>query len=138
MKLKEYYGAGMILYHRDKDGISVLLEKRSDNATWAIPGGGFSESDRYTKSGRNLKATAIRELYEETEIRIGEEDAWLVKTYSFPFFTYAVYAAEANEKYTAKINHESLEAVWHSIDGIPKEANIMTRIEINDFRRRMR
>lgn len=33
MSLKSYNGAGMIIYHKDKEGISIFLEKRSDNHT---------------------------------------------------------------------------------------------------------
>ena len=46
----------MIIYHRGSNGrMHLLLEKRSDDHSWAIPGGGASAMDE------NLMAAAIRE-----------------------------------------------------------------------------
>ena len=64
LKLRHYYGAGMVLYTKDGNGcISVLLEKRADNHTWAIPGGAIEECEKYIKA-------AYRETYEETGIKV--------------------------------------------------------------------
>ena len=68
LKLRHYYSAGMILYTKDGNGcISVLLEKRSDNHTWAIPGGAIAEWEKY------IQATQT-ETYDATGIKI--EAAW--------------------------------------------------------------
>ena len=132
MKIRKYYGAGIILYHKDDDRISVFLEKRSDNSSWAIPGGGFSDRDRY------LKATAIRELWEETGITIRPNNVHLMKKYRLPFFTYAVFVSECQEEYSAVVNWESKAASWFDIRELPAASNWMTKIELNDFRRRIR
>ena len=132
MKIRKYYGAGIILYHREGNVISVLLEKRSDNGSWAIPGGGYS-----TRDG-DLKATAVRELREETGIAITSDNVQLVKEYSLPFFRYAVFASECQEKHKAMLNWESADASWFDIRELPAASNWITKIELDDFRRRIR
>lgn len=125
MSFKSYEGAGMIIYHKDKEGISILLEKRSDNHTWAIPGGGYSAKDR------SLLETAVRETREETGINIDKAD--LVKTYSVPLFRYSVYASCLSYKVKPKRNWESEDIRWFNINDLPDGMNIMTKIEIKDF-----
>lgn len=129
MKIRTYKGAGMILFHKDGDRLSVLLEKRSDNHTWAIPGGGYSPA-----KDKSLLDTAIRETFEETGIHVRE--ASLIRTYRLPLFTYAVYASELDSKVIPKKNWESDEIQWFHIKKLPKGINWMTMIELNDFIRR--
>ncbi|MBO8435583.1 MAG: NUDIX domain-containing protein [Spirochaetes bacterium] len=126
MKIRKYEGAGMILYHRDDNGnISILLEKRFDDHTWAIPGGGYSDKDKI------LLNTAIRETYEETGLSIRGADH--VKTYRLPFFTYAVFSSELDREELPKRNWESEEIRWFPISDLPKGMNIITGIEIRNF-----
>ena len=128
LKLRHYYGAGMILYTKDgNDGISVLLEKRSDNHTWAIPGGAIEEWEKYIKA-------AQRETYEETGIKI--ESAWPVMNYHLPYFSYYVFASELSHKTVPRKNWESDAIEWFSIEDLPEGMNWMTRIEIKDFIRK--
>ena len=128
LKLRHYYGAGMILYTKDGDGcISVLLEKRSDNHTWAIPGGAIEECEKFIKA-------AQREAYEETGIKV--ESAWPVMNYHLPYFSYYVFASELSHKAVPRKNWESDAIEWFSIDELPEGMNWMTRIEIKDFIRK--
>ena len=128
LKLRHYYGAGMILYTKDgNNGFSVLLEKRSDNHTWAIPGGAIGECEKYIQA-------AYRETYEETGIKV--ESAWPVKNYHLPYFSYYVFASELSHKAVPRKNWESDTIEWFSIDKLPEGMNWMTRIEIKDFIRK--
>lgn len=79
--MKAYYGAGVIVYSYDEEGrLCILLELRAKQlrggGTWGIPGGGYEENkDGMTPDGkRNLKACAIRETGEETDLRIAGKD----------------------------------------------------------------
>jgi 8-oxo-dGTP pyrophosphatase MutT (NUDIX family) len=45
------------------DGDRVLLTRRSDNGQWCLPGGGMDPGERPSE-------TAVREVYEETGLRI--------------------------------------------------------------------
>lgn len=55
----------MLALQRD-DGL-VLLIKRADDGTWCLPGGGAEQ-------GGSFARTAIAELFEETGVRVAEED----------------------------------------------------------------
>ena len=128
MKLRHYFGAGMILYTRDRDGsISVLLEKRSDNQTWAIPGGSIEDLEKYLEAAK-------RETLEETGIEV--DSAWPVKNYHLPYFTYCVFASMLPHKAVAKKNWESDEIGWFALNNLPEGMNWMTKIELGDFVRK--
>ena len=71
MSLKNYHGAGVLLfrYNKEKETFEVLLGKRSIHrgyGKWAIPGGGLERKD----GDFNYRACAFRELWEETGIDI--------------------------------------------------------------------
>ena len=53
----------------------ILLQQRSDNGRWGLPGG-------CQDLGENLRTTAVRELFEETGIKVNEEDLVLIDTLS--------------------------------------------------------
>lgn len=53
-------GVGVII--RDERG-RILLEKRSDNGIWAIPGGGI-------EPGESVEEAALREIKEETGLTV--------------------------------------------------------------------
>lgn len=53
----------------------ILLETRSDNGCFSFPGGALN-------MGEKVKSGAIRETYEETGIKLKEEDLKLIGIYS--------------------------------------------------------
>ena len=53
-------GANAIIFNENRE---VLLEKRSDNGFWGLPGGGID-------IGESLEQGAIREVFEETGLRV--------------------------------------------------------------------
>lgn len=53
---------GVAVIIRDPEG-RILLERRSDNGVWAIPGGGI-------ESGESVRETAVREIKEETGLTL--------------------------------------------------------------------
>lgn len=128
MKLNNYFGAGMILYTRDSHGvIHVLLEKRADDHTWAIPGGALDDLEDYEKA-------AIRETFEETGIHI--DSAWCVARYQLPYFSYWVYASRLDTQQAPVKNWESDTIQWFPINNLPEGMNWMTRTELNAFIRK--
>ncbi|MFC1417482.1 NUDIX domain-containing protein [Streptacidiphilus cavernicola] len=58
----------------DEDG-RILLQRRTDNGLWALPGGGMEMAD-------SLPGTAVREVKEETGLDV--EITGLVGTYTDP------------------------------------------------------
>lgn len=142
-KVKQYYGAGMILYSYDAKGrLCVMLERRSEHVrqsgTWSIPGGGYDRVDGITGERKNLKQCAIRETFEETGIRVDPEKVWYVTTQKIPYFyEYEVYAVWLEKMVIRKTSdHESDEIAWFPVNQIPAECNYLTKAELNAFRRR--
>ena len=128
MRLGQYYGAGMIPYTKDSHGeIHVLLEKRADDHTWAIPGGALDDGEDYLEA-------AIRETLEETGIHISSP--WYVTSCQLPYFSYWVYASRLEKQQTPLKNWESDAIEWFAADDLPEGMNWMTRIEIEDFIRK--
>ena len=128
MRLCKYYGAGMILYTKDSQGnIHVLLEKRTDDHTWAIPGGALDDLEDYKKA-------AIRETYEETEILV--KSVWCVAHYELPYFSYWTYAARLKTQEMPVKNWESEEITWFSLSELPEGMNFMTKRQLKDFIRK--
>lgn len=128
MRLGQYYGAGMIPYTKDPHGeIHVLLEKRADDHTWAIPGGALDDGEDYLEA-------AIRETLEETGIHISS--AWYVTSCQLPYFSYWVYASKLGSQETPVRNYESEEIAWFSISNLPDDMNFMTKAELRSFLRK--
>lgn len=65
---------GSSIIVRNEKG-EILLQQRSDNGRWGLPGG-------CQDLGENLRTTAVRELFEETGIKVNEEDLVLIDTLS--------------------------------------------------------
>ena len=57
------------------DKNEILLQQRSDNGRWGLPGG-------CQDLGERLRTTAVRELYEETGIKVEEDELILIDTLS--------------------------------------------------------
>ena len=55
----------------------LLLEHRADSDTWAVIGGGLKEEERLVEG-------AVREVFEETGIRLWEEEVTLYGIYDDP------------------------------------------------------
>ena len=114
-----------IIYDKDK---GILLEKRTDNGMWCVPGGAL-------ELGETLEEGLRREVKEETSLDIFNPKLFDVKAgvhMIYPnkdevYYTDVVY--EINEyEGELKPDLESKELVWTPIDKLPD--NIMpTQIE---------
>ena len=67
-------GTKMVCAIGNENG-EILLQQRSDNGRWGLPGG-------CQDLGEDLRNTAIRELYEETGIKVNSSDLILIDTLS--------------------------------------------------------
>ena len=116
-------GASVIV--RDEFG-RILLQQRSDNGLWGLPGG-------CQDLGERLETTAVRELFEETGIKASEEDLILINTLSgetrkrsYPngdivYNNSSLYLLEINsEDITIKKDSESIKLEFFDINNIPE------------------
>mgnify|MGYP003294309387 CR=1 FL=1 len=103
----------------------ILLQQRSDNNRWGLPGG-------CQDLGENLKNTAIRELFEETGIKVNIEELILLDTLSgserkrtYPngdvvYNNTSLYLVDVDsKKLTLKIDSESLKLKFFSLTELP-------------------
>lgn len=65
---------------RDDQG-RILLQRRSDYGNWGLPGGGMN-------AGESIEETMIREIYEETGLRVTQYDLYTVYSGSRMKYTY--------------------------------------------------
>ena len=114
-----HVGTCAIIIHKDK----ILLEYRTDSDYWALIGGGL-EIDESAESGM------AREIYEETGIKISENELELFNIYSDPsrIIEYPdgniirsitiAYTLNIAEKHTLLCSAESRELKYFSMDDI--------------------
>jgi ADP-ribose pyrophosphatase YjhB (NUDIX family) len=104
-------------------GGRVLLQRRSDNGFWNLPGGGV-------ELGESVAAACAREVREETGLEV--EVLRLVGVYSDPAFTTVRYADGRAVQYVVslfecrvlggelRVDEESLELGWFAPDALPE------------------
>lgn len=115
------------------DGGRVLLQRRTDNGMWALPGGKM-------ELGESLAGCGIRETLEETGIRI--EVIGIVGTYTDPGHVFAYDDGEVRQEFSIcllgrpvggvlRVSDESTEVAWFApaeTDGLPMVASIRKRL----------
>ncbi|MCU7823594.1 NUDIX hydrolase [Kitasatospora sp. DSM 101779] len=115
----------------------ILLQRRTDNGMWALPGGKM-------ELGESLADCGIRETYEETGINV--EITGIVGTYTNPGHVFAYDDGEVRQEFsicllaqptggTLRASDESFEVAWFSpedVDDLPMVPSIRKRI--NDWR----
>ncbi|PBC71599.1 ADP-ribose pyrophosphatase YjhB (NUDIX family) [Streptomyces sp. TLI_235] len=119
----------------DQDG-RVLLQRRTDNGMWALPGGKMD-------LGESLAGCGIRETREETGIDV--EIVGIVGTYTNPGHVFAYDDGEVRQEFSIcllgrpvggqlRTSDESFEVAWFTpaeIDELPMVASIRKRV--NDW-----
>lgn len=110
--------AAMCIIYDDVKGI--LLEKRSDNGLWCVPGGAI-------ELGETLEEALAREVREETSLEISESKLFDVKAsvhMIYPnqdevYYTDVVYLVK-HYSGTLKHDEESTELKWFKIGEFPE------------------
>jgi ADP-ribose pyrophosphatase YjhB (NUDIX family) len=101
----------------------LLLQKRSDNGYWGLPGG-------FMELGQSVQETARREVYEETGIILGEME--LFNVYSGPDRDHVLDNGDQisgviimftckDYKGSFTLNSESLNADFFPLDSLPSK-----------------
>ncbi|MDH6130673.1 8-oxo-dGTP pyrophosphatase MutT (NUDIX family) [Kitasatospora sp. MAA4] len=111
----------------------VLLQRRTDNGRWALPGGRM-------ELGESLSDCGVRETLEETGIHV--EIVGIVGTYTDPGHVFAYDDGEVRQEFsicllgrptggTLRVSDESHEVAWFSpteTDDLPMVASIRKRL----------
>ncbi|GAA0321297.1 NUDIX domain-containing protein [Streptomyces polychromogenes] len=112
----------------------VLLQRRTDNGMWALPGGRMD-------LGESIGDCAIRETYEETSITV--EITGIVGTYTNPGHVFAYDDGEVRQEFsicllarptggTLRSSDESFEVAWFTpqeTDALPMVPSIRKRLD---------
>ncbi|MGW4722312.1 NUDIX hydrolase [Streptomyces sp. NPDC004291] len=115
----------------------ILLQRRTDNGMWALPGGKM-------ELGESIGECAARETLEETGITV--EITGIVGTYTNPGHVFAYDDGEVRQEFsicllarptsgTLRTSDESFEVAWFTpdeVDDLPMVPSIRKRI--NDWR----
>lgn len=133
----DHVGAGTNAFLLE-DG-KVLLQKRSDNGLWGLPGGGMD-------AGESMAECAVREMWEETGIE--SRVTRLVGVYSDPAhhsimsyrhgpevtivqYVIGLYEVERTGGEIA-VSEESTAVEWHPADNLPEPISPAARLRIED------
>ncbi len=116
------------------DAGRVLLQRRTDNGMWALPGGRM-------ELGESLGDCAVRETFEETGVTV--EITGIVGTYSNPGHVFSYDDGEVRQEFSIcllarptggslRVSDESTEVAWfapEAVDGLPMVPSIRKRID---------
>lgn len=69
----------------------ILVHRRTDNDLWALPGGGM-------EFGESIADTVVREVYEETGLRVSPN--YVVAVYSDPMHVFAYTDGEVRQEFS--------------------------------------
>jgi 2-dehydropantoate 2-reductase len=110
----------------------LLIERKNEPFGWALPGG-------MAEYGEKVEKTAVRELWEETGLRLGENDIKLLGVYSAPnrdsrgHTVSIIYYAILQEKpELLKAGDDAANAAFYSFGNLPKLAFDHKKV-IQDF-----
>lgn len=126
-------GANAIIF--DGNG-GVLLEKRSDNGFWGLPGG-------HVEIGESVQDAVVREVLEETGLTV--EVTRLVGIYSHPDNFCFVQYQDGNSAHMLsavfectptggqlQISEESTDIQYYPVDSLPEQMVLSHKIRIED------
>jgi 8-oxo-dGTP pyrophosphatase MutT (NUDIX family) len=134
--LRPYYGAGILFWYQGEDEqLTVLLGLRTHNpqkGQWSIPAGGWEKRDAYdTNNKRDYRATAIRETWEEFNLKVDKpDDLTYLWSRHLLFFHFVVYACQLSEKRKVVRYQEFSEVKWFPVDSLPANSVGIMRSQV--------
>lgn len=137
MKPRNLVSSGVAIFDSDN---RILLQHRMDSDDWCIPGG-------VLEVGEDTESCAIREVYEETNLKVwnlelfnvysGKDMHWTYPDGNEYYFIAIVYIST---NYSGKLEadgHESKDVRFFDLNKLPKLASTNINV-IYDLKKRMR
>jgi ADP-ribose pyrophosphatase YjhB (NUDIX family) len=124
-KIERKFGLGVLVLIFNKEFSKILLLKRNEekrkknNADWGFVGG-------RVELGEKLLDSCIREVREETNLHLNQNDLILIDIKENPFLTeihhaiWFIYSIGIEEKEKITLNSESEEYGWFDIEKLPE------------------
>jgi 8-oxo-dGTP pyrophosphatase MutT (NUDIX family) len=123
----ETFGARIIIISNKR----VLLVQHRNSKFWNLPGGGINKNE-------DPEAGTLRELFEETKIKIDRAD-YLLGTYCSKAEgkrdKVFIYIKETDSDFIPKLSLEIKDAKWFPLDNLPETATPATRFRIGEYLR---
>lgn len=112
----------------------ILLVQHRNSKYWTLPGGGIKKNEDPARG-------ALRELYEETKIKIDSADYQLGR-----YDTSAegkrdevfIVVKETAEKIEPKVSFELHDARWFDVHDLPEHTSPATRLRIREYQKGLR
>lgn len=115
----------------NKENEILLVRSWFGHQNWSLPGGGIQRVESPAEA-------AVREIHEETGIRVGIDDLQMLGTFNNPDpkkpYTVACFKAVIPKRtpYLAKHRRiEMLDVAWFSLDALPKDRSAIVNIALS-------
>lgn len=137
MTIRNAYAAGAVILNEKNE---VLLQRRGDDKTWCVPGGGI-------EVGESTEQTTIREVYEETGLTISNLELFNVYSGKSQYHQYP----DGNEYYFVSILYktnqysgnlyvdgdETIELKFFDVDAFPTAVSKGNKTILDDIRAKL-
>lgn len=135
MKKIYYSGAGIILWHKDKDGVvRIALQKRQPflkyGGKWSIAGGKKEQGESFCRA-------ACRELGEEMKVLSGYEKPRLNEFIFSGFYNFVTFKAQVKSEVPPVLipqRREVSECGWFKLNELPSDLCLPARWQIFIFK----
>lgn len=115
------YSAWIAVQYEDRFLLLQRGKKANNPNQWNLPGGGVEE-------GEDPRVTVVRELWEEAHIKVKKSDIKFIKRITKGDRQMFFYHIELEEKPKVKIDFESQNFKWKTLDEFPKKLHYQTKM----------
>lgn len=121
---------GVKVLVEDENG-AYLLVRQKYQSYWSLPGGGV-------ESGESSRSAAVREVQEETGVRILPEDSKLFSVYfskrEYKSDHILLFVSKSAGRQVLESDFEIEEVAWFRAEELPKDVSPATKRRINEVR----
>jgi len=137
MTVRNAYAAGAVIINEKNE---VLLQRRGDDNTWCIPGGGI-------EVGESTEETTIREVYEETGLTLHKLELFNVfsgksQYHVYPdgnayYFVSIVYKTKSYSGDLIIDGDETVDLKFFNVNDFPSNVNTANQTMLDDIKEKL-